>query len=79
MSEISPEKRRARKQMAWLALWTLVVLAIGIFIKQSDLGPNQTQALIALIWVLGGIVGVYCGVTGAEAWAASKFKDKEEK
>lgn len=73
---ISPEKRKARKIMAFIALYAIVGLAIGVFFRPVDLGPNQTQVIIAIVVVLGGIVGFYNGVTGFESWTNNKHKNK---
>lgn len=75
---ISPEKLRQRKRMAWIAHISLVTIALGVFFRHEDLGVNQTQVLISIVYVFGGIVLFYNGVTGFEYWTNRKHRSTNE-
>jgi hypothetical protein len=69
---ISIDKRRNRKKMTWTSLITLVLMVPCILIYPEDFGDNQTNVLIAIIYVLGALVLTYNGVTAFERWTDNK-------
>jgi threonine/homoserine/homoserine lactone efflux protein len=74
---VSLDKRRNRKKMTWTSLITLVLMVPSVFIYPNDFGDNQTQVLIAIIYVLGALVLTYNGVTAFERWTDNKHSKKE--
>lgn len=73
------DKRRARKRMTWVSLWALVLCVPAMFMYPEDFGDNQTTVLIAIVYVLGGLVLAYNGVTAFERWTDNKHgKEKGE-
>lgn len=78
MSEHVPvDKRRARKRMSWVALWTLVLMVPAMFVYPDDFGDNQTEVLKVIVWGLVALVLAYNGVTAFERWTDNKHGQKE--
>ena len=48
-----------RRRMAWLALWALI--GIGVSTLFLDIGPPQSDVIIAVVYTLGAVVGAYVG------------------
>lgn len=48
-----------RRRMAWLALACLVAIGGAMLWREEDIGPNTANVLIAVVYILGGLVIIY--------------------
>jgi uncharacterized integral membrane protein len=69
-TKIDPIKKTNRRHMAWISLFTIIVVIILFFFAPIN---NERLKIIVdpistMIWVLGGIVGTYMGLSTFEKY-----------
>ena len=69
--ELREEKSETQKKMAWIAMWSMIVFTLGLFLPIfQDSRINALADILGLFYIAqAGVVGAYMGVT---AWMSRK-------
>lgn len=73
--ELQNEKADGQRRMAWVAVWSMVVFTVGLFLPiVSETRVAALADLLGLFYIAqAGVVGAYMGVT---AWMSNTTRNR---